>query len=479
VSAPPEVAAALGASEALGVARGALGQERAAWVVGGAIRDALLGEPVGGIDLAVEPGSERDATRAIADAAGGFAFPLSEEHATWRAVARDDAWHADVTALRAETIEEDLRARDFTVNAIAVPLAGGDPIDPTGGVENASAGLLRAVSDRSFSDDPLRLLRAARLASAHDLELAPETVALARAEAARAAEPAGERQFAELRGMLTGPDPIRGLAVMDEIEVTEAVLPELAGLRGVIQNPNHHLDVHGHTLAVLEHVLEVESDLPRFCGAEADRVGALLDESLADEITRGDALRFGALLHDIGKPATRGERAGYVTFIGHDQAGAKAIAAICRRLRTSRRLSEHLQGLALYHLRLGFMVHERPLSRRRIYEYLRATDPVGVDVTLLTAADRLSARGEGALASDEIIEAHLELVREILPAALDWHRDGVPTPPLDGDQVAVEVGVKPGPEMGRILEELRAASFAGEISGREEALALARELASG
>ena len=469
---------ALDASPVLAAAREALGPGPA-WVVGGAVRDALLGEEVGSVDLAVEPGTEREAARAIARAADGFAFPLSEEHASWRAAGRDGDWHADVVALRAETIEGDLRERDFTIDAIAVPLAGGDPIDPTGGIDDAGARLLRPVSERCFGDDPLRLLRAPRLAARHRLELAPETVALARAEAGRATEAAGERQFAELRGIVTGPEPIRGLAVMDELEVTPAVLPELAGLRGVVQNPNHHLDVHGHTLVVLEHVLELEANLERFCGDEADRVAELLDEPLADELTRGGALRFGALLHDIGKPATREERGSYVTFIGHDQAGAEMIASACRRLRTSRRLSEHLQGLALHHLRLGFLVHERPLSRRRVYDYLRETDPVGPDVTLLTAADRLSARGEGELASAEMIEAHLELVREILPAALDWHRDGVPSPPIDGDQVATDIGVRPGPEMGRILEELRAASFAGEISGREEALALARELAGG
>jgi tRNA nucleotidyltransferase/poly(A) polymerase len=119
-----------------------------AWVVGGAIRDALLGEPVSGADLAVERGREESGARAIARVAGGTAFQLSEEHATWRAIAPTDGWHVDVVALRAETIEEDLRARDFTLNAIARPLKGGDLIDPAGGVADAEARLLRAASDQ-------------------------------------------------------------------------------------------------------------------------------------------------------------------------------------------------------------------------------------------------------------------------------------------------------------------------------------------
>src|SRR6185503_13281177 len=150
------------------------------------------------------------------------------------------------------------------------------------------------------------------------LEIDPETARLARAAAARAAEPAGERQLAELRLLLGGPEPLRGLGLLDELELTAVVLPELEQLRGVEQGPNHHLDVHGHTLAVLEHTLEVEADLERFAGERAAEVERLFAEPLADEMTRGTALRFGALLHDIGKPATRSERDGFVGFRGHD-----------------------------------------------------------------------------------------------------------------------------------------------------------------
>jgi poly(A) polymerase len=468
---------ALSAAPSIAAARKALEEHAGSvWIVGGAIRDALLGEQVADADLAVESGHEEHAARAIAKVAGGSAFPLSEEHATWRAVASTDGWHVDVAALRDETIEEDLRARDFTVNAVAVPLAGGDPIDPTGGVPDSEARLLRAASDAAFEQDPIRLLRACRLSAGLGLEVEPGTVELARAHAEHAADPAGERQFAELRGLLTGRDPVRGVRLMDELALTAVVLPELEALRGVVQNPNHHLDVFGHTLAVLEEWLGIEGDLPAFAGDGSDEIAEFLAEPLADELTRQDALRFGALFHDLGKPQTRSQGSGYVTFIGHDEVGAEIIGGICRRLRTSRALSSHLQGLALHHLRLGFLIHQRPLSRRTVYDYLVATDPVSADVTLLTVADRLAARGEGPLASPEMVEAHLDLAREMLREALAWHRDGPPRPPLSGDELEDELGISPGPEMGRLLEELRAEAFAGEISSRSQALERARQL---
>lgn len=454
--------------------RGALPGDGTAWIVGGAIRDALLGEPVGHADLAVAPGGEREAARAIGHGSGGIAFPLSEHHPTWRAEA--EGWHVDVTPLRAETIEDDLRARDFTVNAVAVPLHGGEPIDPTGGVGDAGERRLRVVGEGAFEQDPLRLLRAARIAAGNELEVEPATVALARKQAALAASAAGERQLAELRSMLGGPRPLRSLELMDELALTGVVLPELETTRGVVQNPNHHLDVHGHTLEVLAEWLALESELESFAPGMGQGIREFLDEPLADEMTRGQALRFGALFHDLGKPSTRGERDGYVTFIGHDEAGAEIIEGICRRLRTSRVLSVHLQGLALHHLRLGFLIWERPLSRRATYDYLSATEPVSADVTLLSVADRLAARGSGPIASQEMVEAHLELGREMLADALAWHRDP-PRPPLDGTELSAELGIRPGPALGEILEQLRAASFAGELPDRAAALNLARDLA--
>lgn len=445
------------------------------WIAGGAVRDAALGQEVTDLDLAVagDPGA---VAKAVAREGRAHAFELSAEFATWRVMAPDASWQVDVTALRGETIQADLAERDFTIGAVAVPLRGGEVVDPSGGLADLDRRSLRVVSDRSFSADPLRLLRAVRLATELELEIDPGTVALARRQAHRVAEAAGERQLAELRRLLGAEDPLRGLSLLDELALTAVVLPELEALRGVEQGPNHHLDVHGHTLAVLGRTLEVEAELERFVGERASEARALLEEPLADEMTRGVALRFGAMLHDIGKPVTRGERDGYVTFIDHDRQGAAIVGGICGRLRASRVLTRHLQALTLHHLRLGFMVHEAPLPPRRVHEYLRATEPVAADVTLLSVADRLSARGSGPFATEAAVEAHLRLAREMLAAAFDWRRDGPPDPLLRGDELAAELGIERGPELGALLAELEAAQYAGEVDSREAAIELARRL---
>ena len=471
------LSAALAKAQPVVIAGDALaGAEHEAWIVGGAVRDAIGGNEIVDLDLAVAADAP-GAARRIADACGGVAFELSAEYGTWRALAPDRSWNADVSGFRAETIELDLARRDFTVNAIAAGLSDADRrvLDPHDGVADLEAGVLRAVSTESFSDDPIRVLRAARLAAELGLEPEAETVALARASAALLPTTAGERQFAELRQLVTGPAPLAGLGLLDELEATAAVLPELVALRGVGQNRNHHLDVHGHTLEVLARTLDLEADLDRYVGESAEAVRELLAEPLADELTRGGALRFGALLHDTGKPASRKEHeGGFVSFVGHDREGATVVREACARLKMSRTLSRHLEALTRHHLHLGFMTAERPLSRRRLYEYLRLTEPVAADVTLLTVADRLSARGSGPTASAEMIEAHLELAREVLPEAIKWHRHGPPSVPVPGDELAAAVGIEPGPELGWLLAEVEAAVFAGEVSSRDDAIRIAR-----
>jgi poly(A) polymerase len=450
----------------------ALGGEGGVWIVGGAVRDAALGRPVTDLDLAVagDPGA---AAKALARELGEHAFELSAEFGTWRVVA-PGRWQVDVTALRGDSIEDDLALRDFTVGAVAVPLATGEALDPFDGLADLERSVLRVVGPTSFTDDPLRLLRSARLAANLELRIDADTVALAHDAAAHAADPAGERQLAELRQLLGGPDPLRGLELLDQLRLTAVVLPELEGTKDVGQGPNHHLDVYGHTLEVLAHTLEIERELPRFVGPErAAETAEFLAEPLADEMDRAVALRFGALLHDIAKPATRAERDGFVGFKGHDTVGATTIGEIMGRLRASRKLTRHLQALALHHLRLGFMVREAPLPPRRVHDYLRATEPVTIDVTLLTVADRLSARGAGPVAAPEMVQGHLDLAREMVAAALDWRREGPPAPLLRGDEIAAELGLE-GPAIGEKLAELEAAQYAGEVTDRAGALGLLR-----
>lgn len=473
-------------AEALDIVRPALAGQRA-WIVGGAVRDRVLGRPVVDLDVVID-GDPAGAARAIAQAAkrtgpGAACFPLSEEFGAWRVVARGGAWQVDVEGMRGGSLQADLALRDFTVNAIAEPLDGGDPIDPLGGLADLRARRLRCAGPEAFAEDPLRVLRLVRVVAELDLAPDPQALAAARAQAGRLVDVSTERVFLELRRIVASAGALEGIESMSDLGATAVVLPELEAMRGVEQSRFHHRDVYGHTLEVFERALALTtadgwefSEPGASLGAHyREPVFALLEEPLADGMTRGEALRWGALLHDAAKPATRSVRPldRRVTFIGHDTRGADLARGVLARLRASVRLREHVAGLVRHHLRLGFLVHEsQPLARGTVYAYLHACEPVEVDVTLLSVCDRLATRGAK---SEQAIEAHMALARTMLEDALRWRSEGAPKPLLRGDELAEDLGIALGPRVGELLQELACAQYVGIVGTREQALAFVRE----
>jgi poly(A) polymerase len=484
-----------------------------------------------------DPGEGARAIASAARAAGGGAacFALSERFGAWRVVGLanrrshrvprmgyrstiGNAWQVDVERLRGGSLQDDLALRDFTVNAAAEPLDGGAPLDPLGGLEDLRMGRLRLAGPHAFEDDPLRVLRLVRVAVELELTPEPDAVAAARRQAGRLAEVSPERVFLELRRIIASDHASQGIEMLGDLGAADVVLPELQAMRGIEQSRYHHRDVYGHTLEVLERTIELttgsagnafdsphalaESDGLRRADllgdrAQDDDVGvssegthvnvvgvlgeqnraqvlALLAEPLADDMTRGEALRWAALLHDAAKPATRAVRVWdrRVTFVGHDTLGADLAREVLGRLHTSVRLREHVAALVRHHLRLGFLVHEpQPLARGTVFEYLQCCDPVEVDVTLLSVCDRLATRGSRA---QESIEAHVALAQRMLGDALSWRQDGPPAPLLRGDELAAELDIALGPRVGELLAKLARARYTGEVSTREQAIAFVR-----
>ncbi|MDQ2760430.1 MAG: hypothetical protein M3Y17_08345 [Actinomycetota bacterium] len=464
------------------------------WLVGGALRDRLLGRASTDYDIALG-GDPEHIARALARDAGGHPFSLSMQPRAWRVVSHKRLWQVDLVELQGGTIEADLALRDFTINAIAQPLAGGDRVDPFGGLEDLRARRLRMVSAGAFDRDPLRTIRLARLACELGFALERETAAVAASSAPGLRRVAPERTFAELGRIVSCGAALRGLELMDELAVMQEVLPELARLHGVPPNARHEenqLDAYEHTHAVLAQTVGLELDPERVLGSAAQPVSRLLAQPLANELTRWQALRFGALFFNVAKGQARrvnpGGRPGLAA--GHDEVGARMAYAALKRLRASERLCEHVAALTANHLCLGLLVHQAPLGRRAVYRYLRACSPVQVDVTLLSVAGALVTRehgsgsGSGAGSgsghgyghgSGRAAARHLELARQLLDEALAWRSDP-PRAPVKGDELARVLAIAPGPELGRLLAALQEASFANEIKTREQAFQRAREL---
>lgn len=442
-----------------------------AWFVGGSIRDALLGLPVVDIDLAVA-GDPRAVARQLHAAFGGDIFSLSDRFGTWRVLPDAIDAQIDVSALRGATIDEDIAKRDFTINAMAVPIGRRDVlIDRNSGLEDLHSRTLRVLGEQAYKDDSLRPLRMARFASGLGFAADAETLELTRRYAGAVKSVSVERVFAELKALLAADQAVAGMRMLDDLGLLTVLIPELIELQGVDQSVYHHLDAWEHTLEVLERTIEVTDDPTSVFGDHASSLAAILDEDLSEDLTRGQALRWGALLHDVAKARTRVvTEDGRVGFPGHDKVGSQLVNEIFGRLKVSDKLTRYVAALTRHHLRLGFLVHKAPLSDRDVYRYLHTCEPVEVEVSVLSVADRMATRGRKA---DEAIAAHTGLAIEITDRALDWRLN--PRPPLlRGDELADALEIERGPLVGELLAAIAEEQFVGAVADRDSAIAFAR-----
>ncbi|MFM7246027.1 MAG: HD domain-containing protein [Actinomycetota bacterium] len=436
-----------------------------AWLVGGAVRDVLLGHPLADWDLVTE-GDPEALARRVGRAVDAPVFPLSERHSSWRVA--DRGREIDVTGAP-DGIAADLARRDLTVNAIALRLADGRVEEAPGGRADVEAGVLRAVSDGAFRDDPLRLLRLVRLHAELGLAVEAGTADLARRDAALAARAAGERQRMELERMLRSRDPVDALRLMGDLGLLAAVLPEVAALAAVDQNRYHHLDVLDHTLQVVDAAADLVEHPAGGFGAAADAVRAALAEPLDAESDVALAVLWAALLHDVAKPQTRTAfDDGHIGFPGHAQLGAEVADAILGRLRASTALRRCVAVLVREHLRLGFLVSAGEPDARAVHRYRVATDPYATASLVVSLADRWSTRGTRA--RQRWIRRHTELAERMALALAA----PVPAPLVRGDRLAEALGVAPGPELGELLARIAEEQAAGAIASEADAIAFAR-----
>ncbi len=474
-------------------------RHREAWLVGGWIRDRFLGHETHDFDFVVPSGAIATA-RELADILGGAFVLLDEERDTARVLVGPppEALCFDLAGLRAPTIGADLLARDFTVNAMAVPVgAWGAPegavIDPAGGRADLAARLLRAVSADSFREDPLRMLRAVRLAAALGFHVESQTAAWILRDAELLDAVSRERVRDELAQILAQPQAGRSLRQLEDLALLERVMPELALLRGVGVAQGDGRSALQHSLATVDAVESLRSWVGGHPPAEQGwpyemleaRLGpyrARLAEDLAVILPGGrnvaTLLALAALLHDVGKGAA-GQGSGPLSgrLLGHEVLGASMAATIMRRLCFSGPEVVRVRLAVRNHMRPGQLVQETggEPSRRAIYRFYRDAGPSGVDTILLSLADHRSTRGAGLDA--EHWARHLALSAALLYARYEQRSEIVDPPPIvDGHDLMSSLGLAPSPEVGVLLDNIREAQAAGEVQAREEALDLARRL---
>ncbi len=458
------------------VARLAGSQGQRLWLCGGTLRDLLLGLTPPDLDLAAS-GDALDLGRRLARELGGTFVPLGERFAVCRLVLPQGP--VDLGALRAESIEADLAARDFTVNALAVevePWLAGEAriLDPTGGESDLAARLLRPAGPGVLAADPLRVLRGFRFLASHLLRPAPGVLKRLAAAGPGLAKVAKERIGQEMLKLMAGARAGEALKAMDQAGVLLILVPELAPARGMVQNPYHHLDVLAHSLATVTGLKEILADLNAWLGPLAGEAGDYLAAPKA--LPR---LKMACLLHDLGKPPTRQEQGPQTaTFYRHDTVGASLARRRIMAWGLSREDADTVARLVGQHMRplhlLGAQSRGR-LSRRAVRRLNAALGPDLPGLFLLALAD--ARAGQGPARPPDVEERLKGLYLRVAKRRDQDLAAAAAAPPLmDGHRLMAGLAIGPGPEVGRLLELLREAQLDGEINDSKQALDLARRL---
>jgi putative nucleotidyltransferase with HDIG domain len=454
----------------------------AAYLVGGAVRDRLLDSdrPTCDLDFAVA-GDGLTIARRVADALGAAFYALDAGRGVGRVVLSASPSGqpgslrvVDVARFQGPDLEADLAGRDFTINAMALDVSQDPPrlIDLHGGQADLHARRLRAVSRTAMHNDPVRGLRAVRLAAQLGFEIEPPTRALIHAAAPGLAGTSAERLQEELVKILSTPGLVGSLRDLDDMELLVHVLPEVTALQGLAQSRPHRWDAHEHTLqavAALEELLPIDGSAPHPDVPFPAQVADHLDQTVTGGQSRRTLLTLAALLHDVGKPATASLGPdGRTHFLDHDRVGAELATAALRRLRFAGDAVRLVESLVRHHLRPLQLAWGGGASRRAVHRYFRATGEAGVEVALLALADQRATKGPTA--PDDQYPILLTVVHDLLEAYFQRQPTVVaPRPLLSGRDLKRQFGLPQGPAIGRLLDDLREAQAIGEVATRAQA----------
>ena len=480
-------------------------------LVGGAVRDMLLGVPLADFDFAVQ-GNAVALARAVANTLGGDFYVMDDERGTARVILKDEgrrmkdessfilhpsAFILDFASCRGATWQEDLFARDFSVNAIGLDLQTGELLDPTGGQSDLERRVIRQTRPGAIDDDPVRALRAVRMSLSLSATIEPDTATAIRLAALHLDQPSPERVRDELMKILSRPDAARGVRLLDSFGLLAPIAPEIEPMRACDQSPPHRFNVLEHTFVVLDYADELVGPAAGWPATPSSPIGpagswpymaisdqhrAELAAHLARPISGGRtavaAFRFALLLHDSGKPRTRTlDERGSTHFANHPAVGADLAARRARELRLSSDEVQRVRTIIQHHMRPNLMARAGDTSLRAQYRLWRDVGDCLPELALLCVADGMGKAGEQTKVEDRQRRAGIAAL--LLGTYYTRFAPAVAPAPLIHGEDVLALGIAPGPRIGQIIESAREAQIVGDIHTRDDALDFIRQLAAG
>ncbi len=431
------------------------------YLVGGSIRDFFTKKcEFCDRDISIK-GAENFA-RKLANKFDATFIELDNENKIYRVVLKDKINFLDISEMQGNSIEDDLKRRDFTINAIAYDLSNEKFIDVTGGLNDLKNKVLRHIDDKNFEEDPLRVLRAFRFYSMTGFEMTEELVKAIKKYMPLALVPAKERINYEIMKLFGGDYASSALLKMDELGLLEKIIPQVKEMKNVPPNTHHHLDLFHH---VIETVRQIEIIYAGLSGFEKEHMDAIDFGGFP----RINHLKLAGFLHDIGKYSTWTiEESGRHRFIKHDDVGSKMVVPLLRDLKFSKKQLEYVSCMIKNHIYPSNVIVAPILNEKVMMRYVRKMGENVVDNIILAKADRLSARGVDI--TEEVINSNINGLNKLLEFYLSKKDSLTPLPKLlDGREIMTLLNIKPSPKLGEIISALNEAQLNGDVTTPEDA----------
>lgn len=444
---------------------------RKIFLVGGTVRDLLLGRPTYDRDIIVLDEHARDFSLRLADILDATFVPLDEENKIYRLVLNDKLNYLDITNPIEDDFEKDIARRDFTINAIALDINTGEIIDRVGGKQDLEAKIIRMIDKKNFEDDPLRILRAFRFQAVLGFDIEQETLCEIKSRVDSINKPAFERKIVEIIKLFGGKSTIDALLEMDQLGILEQLFPPIIDVKKVPPNSHHHLDLFNHSLEVVNQIQKLyENACPR--------IQYHLNSIDFGGASRLAHLKLAGFLHDIGKFSTWTiEENNRHRFIKHDDVGAKMAETMLKKMKFSKKQIEYICKQIKLHIYPSGVLQAPNLSEKHYMRYIRKMENDVIDNIILAKADRLAAQGPDI--TKEMLEANINGLDKMLEYYLNVRDSLKPLPKLlDGNEVMKILNIKPSPKLGEIIDTLHEAQASGEINTRDEALEFIKKLNS-
>lgn len=448
------------------------------YLVGGAVRNAILCKPVPA-DYDFVTGAQAEAvSKSLASRLAGYSFLLDKKTRSFRVAATlsGEPVTIDFSPIKDNDIISDLKARDFTVNAMAVSVPDlfeknkTAVLDPCGGIADARAGLLRMTGPGVFDEDPLRCLRALRLSQQYGLRITGDTAALIKAKSGLLQRTSSERIRDEFVLIFSSPGTSDSIRALYELGIIDATLPWLAPWKDV-----DGYDLLTHSLKTLDEAEKLIQGAGGLIGINEEKFPGLTEKLLEHfkrpigAAGRAAFFKICAFLHDAGKPLTKAVRDGFVRFIGHDYEGSVLVGDILKKLRFSRKAAKEITNLVKNHHRVFALAKLKERSLRAKAHLFRAVGgEAAVDLLMLSLADARATRG----GEDEEL---FKLVRELLDFYYTVYTRKKPKPILNGTEIMKTFHVPQGPLVGGIIHKISEGVEAGAVRNRKEAVLYVRK----